>query len=58
MAFNTAAFFIFWFVLYLLFLAGGKSNSWKIGILLIGNLFFFHLAYRVCGVNFTSSVCA
>ena len=41
MAFNTAAFFIFWFVLYLLFLAGGKSNSWKISILLIGNLFFF-----------------
>lgn len=41
MAFNTAEFFIFWFVLYLLFLAGGHSNKWKIGILLCANLVFF-----------------
>ena len=41
MAFNTPAFFVFWFALYLVFLSVARINSWKIGVLLIGNLVFF-----------------
>ena len=41
MAFNTPAFFVFWFALYLVFLSAARFNSWKIGVLLIGNLVFF-----------------
>jgi D-alanyl-lipoteichoic acid acyltransferase DltB (MBOAT superfamily) len=41
MAFNTPAFFVFWFALYLVFLSVSRVNSWKTGVLLIGNLVFF-----------------
>ena len=41
MAFNTVEFFVFWFVLYLIFSIGSKSNTWKIATLLLGNLVFF-----------------
>lgn len=43
MAFNTPAFFLFWFALYLLFSSVARANSWKVGILLVGNLIFFTL---------------